>query len=363
MAHTYHPSREARLGSIQQKRIKAFQREYEDRVARTGYAVPPHLAHRVTDDFIAQEYLGMDRELVERYQKLETHISDQAEKFRIFGSNIFDITALATLFTHTDVGEIAVDTIDAPFPAFFIHFGKEAGLFIRDNDSNVVEKVWIEGVYVLGGRDMGGIGLTFVCNNPVFERGAEVQYGFHLVCNSRYARTVLQSSLTVAQAIEAAEGYDGEPNIAEDLELMGRALSVAVNSIMYLSSPSPDIEDAWEVGAPEKLIVRAEKGNLKAQRELKNIGCSWVRFCGRHLAQKWHTENNSAAQVDPHWRRGHWIRQVAGVGRSKRIWQWRWPTIVNRHLGEPVDRERIYDVQPDGRAGVPPRSGNDQKSH
>ncbi|MCS4088552.1 hypothetical protein [Rhizobium sp. BK176] len=265
------------------------------------------------------------------------HVTDVLGKN---GNNIFDVSQLARFFSNTEVDDIEVDNIDSPFPAFYLHFGASANLNISSRPG-----LYIEGAYVVPSEIDGSTPtreLVFCCN--YIDPGPAANVAELVGAQSWIARAPLISGFTVSESIELIDGLNGRSEIANDDQLVTNALRIAVNSLLYISTPKADVEVGFEPEAPRGYVEKIARGDTKMADLLQRRGFKSVRLYGRNISAELALHESSSRNVEPHYRRGHWRRVAHGVGRTERHWHWIAPVIVNGKLGLPARDGTIYEL-------------------
>lgn len=342
MLGNYHPFR---LGQM----IKLAEKQWSD-IHEKGYEIARRRGVRSEDqvneviaDLIHQEFSTMPAEENHRRADEFDALRSAHVMFEASGKNIFNVVKLADLFSQTDVSDVNFSEIEIGYLASYFFFGKEAGLYV-----DVERSAWIEGAYVMQASKRndnsfaGGVAL-FVCNNPTWPQPSNITIAGLLRDVSTVARVMLPGDKTVGQALDD-KWVIGDETLTAASGLLERALALLVNTMMYMNSVDPDIEEGYDDDAPADWVKKARQGSPKAYRELDRKGYSRVKFFGRSLKTET-IYDETGRVISKHTRKGHWRRAKVGPGRGSIKITWVRPTTVNRESDAPF-KPRIYDVDP-----------------
>lgn len=300
----------------------------------------------------------------------EMGLLNQYCNFVATGRQIFDIPpALAAMFRETDMDDIPLSMLKAPYLCLFIHFGPQEGMEFKPG--------WkVDGVYIELNSETQEMSLLFTTlpatpgdirywgamEEPHFKATLSPEY-FGMTVGKALEKWLqdevgdLDNQLSAEEVVPADElkrmgeeaGYDIALGTkarlaAEKRALEGRApvmragLRLAINALCYLTAYGDDIKREWPEGTPERLRLQAttgtEKERNRARSKLESQGYVPIHVCGTAIAQTqgtgWHATTPKNAS---HWRRGHWRQQPYGEKRSLRKLIWVMPILVNADKG------------------------------
>lgn len=346
----YHPIRREAVAKMQVQReeFNAAELQKELLSLLTSGAVDPvdlkrNRSYREAQD--ASE--GLNWQEAEPWRK---DVAAQMEAARsIFierGKNIFDMTLVSPMFRRVDVDDLKINATPLPYPSIYMHFGLGGELSFNSD-------FWIEGAYIRElDDDAERISITFVCNHPDWQNAGNVPLGVSQRNETMAATVSISRTETVSTSISARK-FVGEPTLIASDPVMIAAMRMAVNGLLFLNIPEPDVEFDFDDVAPRELVAMAAtttgSKQAKAVRRLEDLGYVRVNFCGRQTAKAQINTmvktGTGRAVAEPHWRRGHWRRVAVGKGRMGREWRLIQPTVVNMAQGKPV-RGRVHVVQP-----------------
>lgn len=139
-----------------------------------------------------------------------------------------------------------------------------------------------------------------------------------------------------------------------------KALALTLGAVCALTS-KPEVNDQdteWPEDTPMELVAKSEKAQSpKARRnaasEIKRRGFSPVRRIDLSSfgATSHVGDSEPGRSVRPHWRSGHFRRQLHGKGRSLVSVRWIMPTVVNAGKGS-VPEGRVYRVDDTSNKGA-----------
>lgn len=279
------------------------------------------------------------------------------------GKKIFDLNApLVEMFRYTSVDAIPVSFITSPFKNYYLYFGKQEHLATGDGwhlDGVYVQHYpeaklmqfmftscpekpaqiarWVEGsepvlkcsitddlfdlnlgaaiekvietrrAEMLERIEKGDMDRTLELQNSASELGGDL--------SDLGVGTIIDIGATTAKARLA--------ELEDSIGTLKAALSLAVNSVCYLTAYPDDIDLEWASETPRSLVERATKGhpNVKKNTESKLLSTGYQRvyLCGRKLTQgPADVSTEGAGSKRTHWRRFHWRLQPYGPKRSLR---------------------------------------------
>jgi hypothetical protein len=347
----YHPIRLELVERLQQKRQDANAAQLQRRLLHMMTSGEANSILLAEDDTFLKEQRKTERfddgPDVEWKNQVIQDIGHSRTLFVERGRNIFDMALVSEMLSHVDVDDLVLIDAPLPYPAIYMHFGREAGLKVEDDR-------WIEGAYLRNTlNDEGPLALTFVCNHRNWRNAENVPLGETFDEVASAVSIVIGRGTTVSASIA-----ERRPSGFQDLlasPALSSAIRMAVNGLLYINLPRPDIEFDYSSDAPRALIAQAlgARGSkaADARKRLETHGYVRVNFCGRaferaKIATAAVSPHAARSAAQPHWRRGHWRRVVVGQGRLGREWRLFEATMVNLHGGEPTKRGRIHVVQP-----------------
>ncbi|MBY3433502.1 hypothetical protein HFN89_05015 [Rhizobium laguerreae] len=349
----YHPIRMDQIASLRTRR------EDQNAAALQNKMLELLTKKRVSTRQLAADTSHLEKQNEEEQFDLESSVPWRAiidaeirEAKACFGErgrNIFDMTLVSSMFRNVDADDVVIEDTEVPFGAVYAHFGISAKLMIGDDR-------WIEGAYlreVNHGRE-AEVSIIFVCNHPEADITDVVPLGITYKRLTTAVSVSLPRTMSVGVAVKE-RGFSGDPAIIAQRAVLGDALRMAVNGLLYVNLPRADVEFDYPEAAPRELVSQAIKVNdtsktRRARATLDALGYAKVNFCGRvirakHAAALAGMSQAGRAIAEPHWRRGHWRRVAVGVGRAGREWRLIEPTIVNASAGVPK-RGKIHIVHP-----------------
>lgn len=359
MSTLYHPVRLAAVKKRRAERSNRGKAELQRRILAgiTGADLDEVSADR-SHLAAYEEKEGLTPDLTTGWrQDIYERIERAVGAFDATGANIFDMSGIAPMFENTGVDDVEIGDTPLPYPAFYLHFGPDAGL------PTPLSGLHLEGAYVRQDPDDAGapIEVTFVCNHPGHAEAARTPLGETWRKMTTATGTAIHRDRTVGAGI-AMTGFAGDPDLQGAAQTVAAAIRMTVNGILYMGTPRAEIEAGWPADAPRDLVRDAADRRFwiaeRAREELAAQGYGRVNFVGRRIGARYRAALGDAAGniLPPHWRRGHWRRVVLGQGRLLREWRLFDPTIVNRHLGDPK-KGRIYRFDPEDVPPGPPGAG------
>jgi len=296
------------------------------------------------------------------------------------GRNIFDIDPiLVDMFHHTDVGEIPLKTIKAPFENLYLHFGPQQSLSIFDGQA-VIEGAYVIllpellQVYLSTRRVDGKIPDTIGTQDfyyylpiPMESESITVREALTRAIDNEVKAQLPSNEwrdvFTQAKAEAAVHGIHltnsrGDSSKAAQEEVLDganafiSAMNLVMNSLCYLTAYQSDIETEWPEEAPESLTRKAESGKTEKERKraeskLLPLGFTKIRFCRVMTnSDQASGRNEEIKPVRAHWRRGHWRNQPVGP-KDNKAHQLKWirPTYVGKGDSSAISGH-LYSVNP-----------------
>jgi hypothetical protein len=339
-AHRYHPLRRQLYSDARQTWMREFEISSKRRMRHLADLGVPYQNAFDIMKLETPNFFGLNPDDLETFNMFQNTVERNYDNFSRSGKIIFDCSAIAEAFSKTDIHGISMDDLHPPFPFFYLHIGRSAGL-VFDNGNHV------EGCYVMAGKDENGektICLVFHAYHIGFETMRERSHAEMYIAFTTIGRVVLHGSMPFTDIdLNDESGCSDGAHEFEKPGLLDRCVAIAVNFMIYLQMKETDVEKTFSEGAPPELAQRALT-HPKSMRKLESMGFAHIRFVGRKLAVKMGLNGDQwSGTVRPHWRRGH-IRHVAvGSGRLGREIRLIKPVIVNHRLGTP-DETRIYSM-------------------
>lgn len=320
----------------------------------------------------------------------ELEITKNLILFQRAGRNIFAITsALQEMLNHTAVDNIRWEDVRLPYSCLYLHFGPNTGIefptdayghkhgvdlaAFADPDTSLC----LEGAFVAQGTGAALDMLLTFCDkrrDHLSRQSMATDLRFPVVPltldfneqgQGQHAGTFAESILVFAdlwdQKAEAGELAYGEmlallaknefvyDSEREQYQVFDRALMLIINSLCYLSLTEPPIRTSTSSPQADELLSKIRQAKNKQRRaplqqKLAKLSYSTIRFCGEDiLSPDQQHAGTGAGAVVPHWRRGHWRRQLYGAGRTETRLRWIRPTIVRRDRGAPA-KGHVYEV-------------------
>jgi hypothetical protein len=290
-------------------------------------------------------------------------LAERAGRWAHYGRNIFLLGPnLLEMLEQTDLGDLRIEDVRWPFPAFYISFGRAY------DDALPGPPNRIDGAYFNNTFDDGWrIDITSRRLDHRPDRDNRWPFSrdlaYSLIVDSSQPLTSLTAALADAKRTamsNIATTYDRDPaevtaigleyglnvrdsswDSAHDRERYveaahasgARAAQVAIAGLCYLLT-APDIEDTYPIDAPPALLkgLQADRKSARqgAKRQLLEQGYHSIRLLEIPASRRAAGGNGSSGTLarKPHWRRGHFRSQAHGPERALRRIQWIRPTVV-----------------------------------
>lgn len=257
-----------------------------------------------------------------------------------FGEQIFDLSAIAAIFTDSDASSVPLERLQLPYESFYIHWGRHLELPCP------IKGQYIDGCYVSRESIDGDteLNIAFTSTLPDCYLWDEHSVLANIVVDA-------ESFIDCLGVLSEDKTFDGlgraileKGNYPEQLAerwaaYLPAALSIAANCICYLSWEKTEIRESFPPEAPPRLVRQAQGGNERERRraasKLQSLGFRRIHMAGEALAKQIGLTEGSR-EVPPHWRRGHWRHQRHGTGRSMIKLIWINGTVVNADKGAPA---------------------------
>lgn len=279
-----------------------------------------------TNGQVPPEYVILSRLLMEQVLLHALHVSA--------GRQVFQFTpALIAEFQRTDLSETPIGRMLLPYPAGFLHFGRQNDLELDDWWRTTAE--YVDGAYFHCGPE-GALTIQLTLSRPDDEASGMPGPRFSIAPTDLFLPA--HQAIDKALDIDYADTEEEEVNHAlQAWDLASRsiihaALSLVLNALFYLDAYGADTDQVLPEATPKNLRdafeQAAKTGKPKLLRNARNAlvadGFTEVRLCGTSFSAPPPSDihDTSGSSVRPHWRRGHWRMQPCGPKLSliKRVW-------------------------------------------
>jgi hypothetical protein len=287
------------------------------------------------------------------------------------GRNIVSFTPeLLDLLAYTDVDDVALNRLQAPYPSFYLSL-RSLNIPFIEGASDIVDGVYIEQFAMreisAKAGDEKGLRIILAGNYEPLQQRYGHQLGFLYQKSIRHysllpynqqgldhtvGSTIAYQKEHFAQDVEHVGILQGEALIGIYNSLVERTLSAVINCLLYLNWPERDVRQAYPSDLPIHLMNRLKSATTRhrkeiAQKQIDDAGYTRINYVGERFSGQQtpssRPEENLSVKVAPHWRRGHWRNQRFGVGLQEVRYIWIKPTIVNKEVGLPP-KGHIYTV-------------------
>lgn len=288
------------------------------------------------------------------------------------GKIIFDVaTRLTSSLAMTDAEDIPCGEVPYPCDAFYIHFGKSAGLmldgyevegaFVHHANSHLmidlVPSGWGQSHFYSLPMGETLVGVSIDMSDPSMSVAEALSRSIDSILegNARLLAQVaeLEARLT-AQYGEVVRVPTPVERLDDKEPLLRKALGLILNVLFYLAAEPEDVVTEWSQDVPIEAmnVLRSAKspGEIRTiENTLIKAGYTKVRMVGRVFAasdtsRQVHDALGAGRSLATHFRRGHFKRQPYGPERALRKTIFVAPVVVNAGKGsEQVGR--IYDVR------------------
>jgi hypothetical protein len=267
------------------------------------------------------------------------------------GENIFHIQPdLLEMFRNTDVSEIQVETLRAPYDHIYLYFGDTQDFRL---DSNT----YVDGAYVSYKESWEVVFVYLTTRNVSFPSAGEEESEVGFILAEPHL-----SYLLIGHEDGRTVGENLKDNIDERCYEAGVCVNfplwephikpvanIIINALCFMTSDHNDSVLRFPDSTPKGFVQKyaqagSEKNKRKAISKAESHGFRRINFLGDTYRGLVRDYAKGQGDVPPHWRRGHWRNQAHGSGRSLHKLLWIKPTIVNRAKGEPLV-SHIYDVE------------------
>lgn len=287
-------------------------------------------------------------------------------QYELHGRQIFDMSSgLVEMLQETDVRQCTLQNLQLPYPAFYMHFGRQAELKVVGAGGDTE---YIDGVLVAHAQG-DGIQILRFATTSIDESGRRVTLpGHFLSLGDGELQLPVHDAMDAAVKSFAAEAgaSPGEFPSAEAFWICLRqraadalkvALPLIVNGLFYLENPPRPPRKVPGAGTPDGLVARWERTPANRRRKLNSKlsaeGYTLVHLVGEEIALS--STQGGGGTVAPHWRRGHWREQAYGQRLSLRKRILIRPTLVNGHdLADPLKvKGHVYKLPEPGPSPQP----------
>lgn len=312
----------------------------------------------------------------------EFSLFSHVARFTLCGRNIFHFSPMLTeLLKITDADDVLWSSVKLPYSCFYLWFGVQPQWFL------VHPHYHVDGAYISDlrwpGERMIEVMLTTQCqgvdyaNPPNFILHRDVYYHFPFsfctekatVRETLYDTIETHDSFTegflpppIHPEVQRLASEAGkkiiQPPVEESAQrkavrenLLGlpvfrEVLSLVVNCLCYLASPSREVVARYpESVASKKLLEAKTPAQLKRARQcLAREGYTRINFCGESLDREYGTLP-TGRELSAHWRRGHWRNQAIGPRYAEHKLIWIRPTLVRKDKASDDIPGHVYEVQ------------------
>lgn len=261
-------------------------------------------------------------------------------QYELHGRQIFDMSSgLVQMLQHTDIRDCSFQNLQLPFPALYMHFGRQAGITL---EAPTGEPEYIDGALIAHAKSDTAEFLR-VALSCVEDSGDRARRTMAYVALHTEAMR-----LPVLEGIQAGVEYffdgraDGVAGWVNDFWEERRrhagkaalaALPLIVNGLFYLENPPRPHRVALGATTPKEVVAQWERTPADRRRKLHSKlnadGYTLVHLVGEEIK---HTGSGVGdSTVATHWRRGHWREQAHGPRMSLRKRILIKPVLVNGH--------------------------------
>lgn len=264
-------------------------------------------------------------------------------QYEFHGRQIFDLSSgLVHMLQHTDIRDCSLQNLQLPYPALYLHFGREAGLKTTGLNG---ESHYVDGALVAHAQPTGPQVLRFALTS-IDESGNRITLpGHYLDLREHELQLPVECAIQSAVASFVNGGID-EPVPecpwapafwTEQRELASRVLLAAmpliVNALFYLENPPRPHRTTLGAGTPVDVQHQWERTPSNRRRKLESTlnaeGFTLVHLVGEEISRS--LTQGLGGTVTPHWRKGHWREQAHGPRLTLRKRVLIRPTLVNGH--------------------------------
>lgn len=332
--------------------------------------------------------------------------------WRHLGRNIFAFAPeLTQKFVFTDVGSVPLSEIRMPYESFYIYFGRQPHLEMTE------AVAFIDGAYVTAFEDCkpsltltasrlpGDVvtpsdpnriddpiihwALDTVPDQPTIS-GALEQYKIEIAAIKTHANDLpKEDKFYITEDLAVCYTHNiTDPDKFHSLNqlvytIIQEAIRLVINGIFYITSYPEEVKKQLPSNAPQRLAHLLQQATRDKERhrnksKLEGLGFSEIFFCnemqtseGTHDGQHSRSAHHDEKRIQsPHWRRGHWRKQVHGTGFTERKLLWIKPVMVGRATGSaslvqtPDEFGHVYQTSNSDerkRAVAPPAANEDAR--
>jgi hypothetical protein len=323
-----------------------------------------HLGEVIRDDPLVKEEDRADANGATLARAMTfRHWIPMAAQYELNGRQIFDFTEeLTTMLDGADLGECTLEDWNAPYNAFYLHFGKRETMssHFSDDETGAVRE-YVDGAYVAvtpftdGGSDRRiKFGLTTVKDDgsPVMLPGhfmdlipEEQKLPFPAAIEHAIARKMADfaDNPNESDGTRALDAHRRE--ILQDAAgLLTAASTLIVNALFYIETVGDTSDPQPGRDAPPSLTAewfQKPAKRRKLAQKLTRDGYAIVHLVGNEVTQAMN-QNVLTGTKKAHWRRGHRRDQPYGpqLSKVKRIFIK--PTMIHRDQMGPDTPGHIY---------------------
>lgn len=299
------------------------------------------VAERTTEAYLFTVMENNGGQVPAEFYVLARQVSQQVLLHALYvsaGRQVFQFTPLIqNEFKRTDLSGTPIGILTLPYPAGFLHFGRQLDQDVDDEWR--VEAEYFDGAYFhCGPEGQLTILLTFSRADGSWSGLPGPGFSINPQDLDSPAHCVVDKALDADMA--GLDDTRHSNNISEATRewdaamrpVLHSALSLVLNALFYLDAYGADTDPVVPDSAPASLQndykIAAKTSKAKVIRNARNAlmadGFTVVRMCGTKLGDQPGLEplDNHRHGVRPHWRRGHWRMQPCGpkLSQVKRVW-------------------------------------------
>jgi hypothetical protein len=306
---------------------------------------------------VGEEHLGA---LLTKLLQLK-HWVPLTGQYHLNGKQIFDLDEnIVRLLRNTDVSDCTLNDWQAPYDAFYVHFGKQSDMKLPYND----DFEYLDGAFVAvtpwgnaGIERCLKIGLTTVRRD-----GSGVMMpGYFIDFIPAEQQLCPQQAVDafIARKIEAIDQDKADVMLAEhrkfDLlegaQLMRDACALVVNCLYYIENIGGERDPSPGRDVPAALRAKWEASPAlrrhKMVQKMNSAGYTLVRIMGDDLTSPANPSALPGSEVSAHWRRGFWRHNQRHGPRNSLVKSvWLRPVLINAAKAPAELPGHVYDVDP-----------------
>lgn len=279
------------------------------------------------------------------------------------GRNIVHFTPeLLDLLAYTDVDDVELSRLQAPYPSFYLSL-RSLNIPFIEGSAEIVDGVYIEQFAMreisAKAGDESGLRIILAGDYGPLQQQYGHQLGFLYQQSIRHFSLLPYNQQGIDHTVGSRIGYQkehfawdvrhvgisqGETLVGIYNSLIDRTLPAVINCLLYLNWPERDVKQVYPPDLPVHLMDRLKSATTKhrkeiAQKQIDDSGYTRINYVGERFSGQQtpagKSADSSVHKVAPHWRRGHWRNQRFGAGLGEVRYIWIKPTIVNKEAGTP----------------------------